>query len=305
MTFPHEHHYLLEDERILKNARKSSWVLLLTAAMMFTEITAGYLTHSMALLADGWHMASHSAAMVISILAYKLGRSPRLNESLSFGAGKFIPLGGYSSALILAMISFLMAEESVRRLFSPESIHFNEAIGIAALGLCVNLLSARILEGGNHHHGDHEDHDHDHDHGHHHDHNLRSAYVHVLADALTSVLAIVALSVGKFLGLGWMDPVMGIVGSLVILKWAYELCRDTGSELLDVHSKKVPPKNVRHQLEKLGVQVLDIHTWRIAPNAVACEVVLGTKELRGGDYYRELLLHHFHFQHLVVEERRT
>ena len=304
MTFPHEHHYLLEDEKILTNARRSGWVLLLTAIMMFTEVTAGYVTHSMALLADGWHMASHSAAMLISLLAYRLGRSPRLNQSLSFGAGKFIPLGGYSSALILAMISVLMAEESVRRLFSPQSIHFNEAIAIAGLGLCVNLLSAWILEGGgHHHHDDHEEHGHEHHLEHHHDHNLRSAYVHVLADALTSVLAIIALSVGKFFGLGWMDPVMGIVGSIVILKWAYDLCRDTGSELLDVHSKQIPPSRVRTQLERSGVQVLDLHTWRVAPNAVACELVVGASEFRGGDYYRQMLDEHFHFEHLIIEER--
>src|SRR6185437_1669701 len=131
------------------------------------------------------------------------------------------------------------------------------------------------------HHHDH-DHDHGHDHGHHHDHNLRSAYVHVLADALTSVLAIVALTVGKYLGWNWMDPVMGIVGSAVILRWAYLLCRDTGAELLDIHSKQIPPHRVRSALEGKGVQVLDLHTWRIAPNAIACEVVVGTPQFRGG-----------------------
>lgn len=300
MSFPHEHHYLIEDEQILTNARKSGWVLTLTAAMMIVEIIAGYFTHSMALLADGWHMASHAGAMLISILAYKLGRSTRLNKHLSFGAGKFIPLGGYTSALILAMIAVLMATESIQRIFQPQSIQFNEAIGIAVLGLLVNLLSAWILESGDHQHQDDE-----HEHGdHHHDHNLRSAYIHVLADALTSVLAIFALIVGKFYGLTWIDPAMGIVGSLVILKWAYNLCRDTASELLDVHSKKIPPDHIRVLLKKKGIEVLDVHTWRIAPSAVACELVVGTSELRGGDYYRQLIGEHFQFKHLIVEERQ-
>ncbi len=311
MAFPVEHHYLLQDEQILKNAQKSRRVLLLTAVMMVVEIAAGSITHSMALLADGWHMASHSAAMLISLIAYRLGRSERINQQLSFGAGKIIPLGGYSSALILAMISFLMAWESVQRLFTPQAIEFNEAIGIAVLGLIVNLVSAWMLEGGgghDHGHGhDHShdsDHAHDHDHEHHHDHNLRSAYIHVLADALTSVLAIAALLVGKYFGWNWMDPIMGIVGSIVILKWASTLCLDTGSELLDVHSRKIPPTEVRSELEKLGVKVLDLHTWRIAPNAIACEVVIGTSELRGGDFYREKVLNRFLFKHLVIEERQ-
>lgn len=302
MTFPHEHHYLLEDEQILANAKKSGWVLALTGVMMGIEIISGYLTHSMALLADGWHMASHSCAMLISLFAYRLGRSTHLSKRLSFGAGKFIPLGGYTSALILAMIAVLMSVESVQRLLSPQAIQFNEAIGIAALGLCVNLVSAWILEGGAHHHDQGND-DHDHHHNHHHDHNLRSAYVHVLADALTSILAIIALFVGKFYGLNWMDPIMGIVGSLVILKWAYDLCRNTASELLDVHSTQAPPHRIRALLEKEGISVLDVHTWRIAPSAVACELVVGTSNLRGGDFYRRIIFTKFDFRHLVIEER--
>ena len=308
LTFPHEHHYLLEDREIVANARKSTRVFALTAFMMVVEIVAGYFTHSMALLADGWHMASHAAAMVIALIAYRLGQSRRISESLSFGAGKLIPLGGFSSALILAMISVLMATESIARLFSPQVIHFNEAIGIAVLGLGVNLASAWILEGGLHHHEEEHEHDHDeeedhHHHDHSHDHNLRSAYVHVLADALTSIFAIIALSAGKFFGLGWMDPVMGIVSSLVILKWAYALCRDTGSELLDVHSRRLPPERVRKILEGRGIEVLDLHTWRVAPNAIACELVVLSSELRGGDFYRELVKEHFEFGHLIVEER--
>jgi cation diffusion facilitator family transporter len=205
--------------------------------------------------------------------------------------------------LILAMISVLMAEESIRRLLRPEAIQFNEAIGIAAIGLAVNLLSAWLLEAGDHGHAHEAEEGHDHPHEHHHDHNLRSAYLHVLADALTSVLAIVALGFGKFYGLGWMDPVMGIVGSLVILRWAYGLCRDTGYELLDVHSKQVPPEEIRRVLQPHGIETLDIHTWRIAPNAIAGELVVETAALRGADYYRELLRGQVEVHHLIIEER--
>lgn len=310
MSFPHDHHYLSQDERILENARRSGWVLSLTAFMMVIEIIGGYLTRSMALFADGWHMASHAGAMLISLLAYRLGRSRAVSQQLSFGAGKFIPLGGYSSALILAIISVLMAAESVQRLFRPETIQFNEAIAVASAGLVVNLLSAWILDAGENHPHQHEhpwgaEADEDHDPQYHdpHDPNLRSAYIHVLADALTSILAIVALTFGKFYGFWWMDPAMGIIGSVVILRWASGLCRDTASELLDVHSRQAPPESLKRVLVQAGIEVLDVHSWRIAPGVVACELVVAVRELRGGDFYRSVLQERFPIEHLTIEER--
>ncbi len=302
-SYPHQ--YLLEDNSLIINEKKSTWVLIITAVTMITEITAGSLDHSMALLADGWHMASHTAAMVISLIAYRLSRSSKFNLNLSFGTGKLIPLGGYTSALVLTMISFLMAVDSIDRFFHPEQIQFNEAIAIAALGFCVNLLSAWILRDHHDHSAHHHAHKHEHEHEHEtHDYNLHSAYVHVLADALTSVLAIIALTLGKYFGWTWMDPLMGIVGSLVILKWAYGLCRDTGFELLDVHSKKIPPHRVRSEIESTGARVLDVHTWRVAPNAVACEVVVTASKLMGTDFYRKRLTNRFDLKHLVIEERQ-
>ena len=231
--FRHSHDFMHDFSRA---ERRTRVVIAITFAMMLLEITAGIISHSMALLADGWHMSTHAIAFVIAALAYHFTRRHASDARFSFGTGKIGVLGGFSSAIVLAIIALAMAGESVHRLFSPLTIHFNEAIGIATLGLCVNLVSAFLLKDDPHHHHHHHAHDGTSEAGrtHHRDLNLRAAYVHVLADAFTSVLAISALVSGKFFGWAWLDPVVGIVGSGVVFSWAYMLLRDTGVILLDV-----------------------------------------------------------------------
>lgn len=298
----HDHNYLMQDERILENSRRTLWVCLLTAVMMIVEIVYGYVTGSMALLADGWHMASHAAALGISYGAYWLARSERLTNKFSFGTGKLIPLGGYSSALVLAMVAVLMIVESVQRFLNPGKIHYDEALLVAVIGLIVNVVSVFLLrDNHDHHHHDHG-HDHDDDHHHSHDHNMRGAYLHVLADALTSVLAIVALFLGRQYQIVWLDALIGCLGAVVILKWAFDLCRATGFELLDGHALSHEIKHIERRLTELGAVVLDLHIWRIAPNAHASELIIGTKILRGGQFYRDALSSIEEIKHLVVEE---
>lgn len=296
----HSHNFIEKDDHISRNARRTLLVVLLTAAMMVVEILSGYLTGSMALLADGWHMASHATALGISVITYKLARSQRLQEQFSFGAGKFIPLGGYTSSIVLALMAFFMIFESVRRLIYPEAIYFDQAIVVAIIGLVINLISALILKEDHHHDHSHGNHGHDHEHSH--DHNLKAAYFHVLADALTSVLAIAALLFGKYYNSIWMDPVIGVLGSLVILKWAYGLTKETGWELLDGHAKIFDRKEVIENLEQKNCEVRDLHIWRIAPSAYACELVVVSSALQGSQFYKEFLFHEYGFSHIVVEE---
>lgn len=224
----HSHNYAL-DSSVAE--RRTRLVIGITALMMVVEIAAGMSFNSMALLADGWHTSTHVAAFLITALAYYFCRRHCADPRYSFGTGKMGVLGGFASAVVLSLIALLMAGESVHRFFVPVPIHFNQAIGVAVIGLVVNLVCALLLKGEHHHdHG----HGHSHAHNHHqHDLNLRAAYVHVLADALTSVTAIIALTAGKFLGWSWLDPAMGIVGSAVVSVWAYGLVRDTSGILLD------------------------------------------------------------------------
>ncbi|MCB0362422.1 MAG: CDF family Co(II)/Ni(II) efflux transporter DmeF [Bdellovibrionales bacterium] len=292
----HDHNYLLDDEIIAHNEKRTFFVVILTSVMMVIEIIAGHMTSSMALLADGWHMASHAGALTISLVAYKLAKSGRLNQKFSFGAGKFIPLGGYTSAIALALIAILMGFASGERLFSPVPIKFNEAILVAVVGLIVNIICALLLTDKHHHH--------EHSHSSHtHDHNLKSAYVHVVADALTSVFAIIALTLGKYYQAVWLDPVMGIVGACVILRWAYLLCKETAWELLGGHAKSIDQNQIRELIESHGAEVSDLHIWRVAPNAHACELVIFSSKKKGTDHYRNLIDGEFKFSHLIVEER--
>src|SRR5579859_2106200 len=250
-------------------------------------------------------MASHATALGIALLAYRLARHPSLNRRFTFGAGKLIPLGGYTSAVVLAMIAFLMAFESVQRLFHPVAVQFDQAIGVACAGLIVNVVSALLLsEDHSHEENGHPDHDHGHFHsdGHVHDLNLRSAFIHVVADAFTSVLAITALVSGKLLHQPRLDAMMGIIGAGVILSWAYQLVRQTGWELLDGHSKRVDLEGLRSAVEKDGARLLDLHVWRIAPKAVACELVVAAHHPKGSRHYRDLLNKEFNIQHSIIEE---
>ncbi len=298
----HSHDFVADDSHLAGNERKTLLVVIITATMMVLEIIVGYMSSSMALFADGWHMASHATALFIAFMAYRLARSSDASNRFSFGAGKFIPLGGYTSAVILGMIALLMFLESGRRLLSPIPIEFNEAIAVAAIGLLVNIVSAVILGTEHHDHGS-PDYDHDHHHDHHHDHNLRSAYVHVLADAVTSVLAIGALVVGKIYTIYWLDALVGMVGSIVILNWGFTLARNTAWELLDGHAKSIDREKLKDLIETNDLIVADLHVWRIAPKAMACEIIVMTKSRRGSDYYRKLIPEHYNVRHLIVEER--
>lgn len=276
-SFAHDHHFLgaAHDE----NARRTLWVVLLTAAMMLVEIVAGYTTGSMALLADGFHMATHAGALGVAALAYAYAKRHAANRAFSFGTGKVGDLAGFASALVLGLVALGISVESVRRLFEPTVVAFGEATVIAVMGLLVNIVSAMLLGGGHDHGHDHHGHEHHHGHDHGHDNNLRSAYMHVLADALTSVLAIAALLAGRFLGWTFMDPIMGIVGGVVIARWSWTLMRDTAAVLLDTTDNHVA-EEVRDLLEQPGdARLADLHVWRVGPQAHAAIVSVLTDTL--------------------------
>ena len=275
--------------------RRTRIVMGITAAMMVVEIVAGLMSHSMALLADGWHMSTHVLAFLITAVAYYVARTQAGNARFSFGTGKMGVLGGFTSAIVLAIVAFLMAAESVHRLFAPLEIHFNEAIGIACLGLLVNLSCAVLLADRHHEHDGGSAHDHDL--------NLRAAYMHVLADAFTSVLAITALTGGKFFGWAWLDPVVGIVGSAVVFSWAYNLLRDTSGILLDrTPASSDLPDGIRKAIESDGDSVVtDLHVWQVGAGKFAAIVSLVAHEPKSCESYRERLREHEELVHVTVE----
>lgn len=294
-------HLQHDNAKIRSNEKRTFWVVILTSITMVIEIAAGYITGSMALLADGWHMASHAAALTLTLVIYRLARSPKLQRNLSFGSGKLMPLGGYTSALGLGLVAIFMAWESVARFFAPVGINFDEALGVAIFGLIINIASAFLL--GHDHSHDNDDHDHDHHHSHGEDHNHQGALVHVIADALTSVAAIIALVVGKYQGYIWLDPLMGIVGSILILKWAYKLLKETAWELLDGHAKKIDVDNLRRDLQVEQAEVIDLHVWRIGPSGVSVQVIIKSQQRRGNEYYKEIVRNRIPGAHIVIEER--
>ena len=261
----HEHDFL--GDAHARNERRTRWVVLLSAVMMVAEISVGTITGSMALVADGWHMATHTLALGVSALAYWLARRWAGDPRYSFGTGKIGSLAGFASALALAAVALGIMWESGERFLAPRNVDYREAMVVAVLGLVVNLVSAWLLGHGH----DHHEHGHDHDHHHHHhDHNLRSAYLHVLADALTSVLAIAALAAGWWLGWRWLDPAVGIVGALVILVWSRGLIADTAAVLLD----RVPDQALCDRLQAAikgsgDVQIHDFHLWQVGPGRYA------------------------------------
>ncbi|ELR97169.1 CDF family Co(II)/Ni(II) efflux transporter DmeF [Gloeocapsa sp. PCC 73106] len=284
----HSHDFAVVREQAEKNTRI---VIILTAATMVIEIIAGLVFGSMALLADGWHMATHVAAFGITLFAYRYARNNANNPQYTFGTGKVSVLGGFASAIALAVIALIMGVESLMRLFESQSIRFNEAIAVAVLGLIINLISANLLQ---------EDHDHDHHHGH--DHNLQAAYVHVLADALTSILAIVALCGGKFLGWIWLDAIMGIVGAIVIAKWSYNLIQDTGSVLLDGTVDKQIQLAILTAIEgDRDNRVVDLHIWYLSPDHLAATISLVTHYPQPPDYYKNLLKSIPNLAHILIE----
>lgn len=303
----HHHNYVSENPTLKQNERKTLWVVWISLIMMAVEITAGYLTGSMALLADGWHMASHVGALGIAYFAYRFAGSTEWKDHFSFGAGKFIPLGGYTSAVVLLGVAIIMAVESFFKLLEPQNIRFNEAIAVAVIGLIINLICAWILKEGTHPHHEEEEDEHEIEHSHtvvgHIDTNMRGAYFHVLADALTSILAIGALVFGKYLNFSSLDPLMGLISSVIILKWAVSLCKDTAWELLDGHPAHFKPGDIKAVLEKEGGSVMDLHVWTIAPRTYACELVIQSNPLKGAEFYRKKLEQAYRFDHIVIEER--
>lgn len=275
-TWRHEHVFLgaRHDDR-----ERRTWLVVgLTAAMMAIEIVGGMVFGSMALLADGWHMSTHAGALAIAALAYRYARTHARDPRFAFGTGKFGDLAGFTSAIVLALVAAMIGYESVTRLLDPVAIRFDEAIAIAVGGLGVNLLSAWLLG----HHGDH-DHGHRHDDDHHHhadhdDHNAHAAYWHVMADAMTSVLAIVGLLAGRLCGWTWLDPVMGVIGSLVIAHWSWRLIRDAGAVLLDAAPDPRFAAAIRERIEIDGDRIADLHVWRVGPghHAAILSVVADT-----------------------------
>ena len=303
--FTHSHQFNHVDAKAERNTRR---VVYITAAMMVVEIVGGYWLNSMALLADGWHMSSHALAMGLSVMAYALARRYAKDGRFAFGTWKIEILGGYSSAMLLAVVAALMMIQSLGRLFVPATIHYDEAIPIAVLGLGVNLLCAWLLKGEHghqhgHHHGHDHGHAHDHAHGHHHDVNLRAAYLHVIADAATSVLAIVALVGGKLYGAAWLDPAMGIVGSILVARWAFGLLRESGKILLDAEMDQPVVEEIRDVVrgQFATAAVSDLHVWRVGRNSYAC--ILGlvtTMPISAEDVRRQLAIHE-ELVHVTVE----
>lgn len=316
----HDHVFLgAQHER---NERRTWFVVAITLVMMAGEILAGSLFGSMALLADGWHMGTHAAALGIAGLAYLFARRYARHPQFTFGTGKFGELAAFSSAIILLLIAVQVAYESAIRLINPVPIAYGEAVAVAVLGLVVNLASAWLLGGAHdhhhgpshghdhghghaHHHDDHghhhDDHHHHHHHGHHHDNNLRAAYIHVLADAATSVLAIAALLVGMSTGWSWADAAVGLIGSFVIASWAYGLIRDAGAVLLDVNADQRLEATIRARLESGGDRVTDLHLWQVGPGHRAVVVSLVSSHPLAPASYKQRLRDLTSLSHITVE----
>ncbi len=291
-----------------KGENKTLIVIIITLSMMLVEISSGFLFGSMALLADGIHMASHSVALIINVMAYIYARRKANDSSFNFGTGKINALGGFTGAILLTGFSLMMVWESISHWINPTSINFNQAIFVAVVGLLVNGFCAVILneESHSHSHGSHshEHHNHSHSHDSHsgEDHNLKSAYLHVLADALTSVLAIVALVCAKFIGTVWMDPLMGILGGILVARWSLSLIKSTSSVLLD---KKLPDNMEQKALDSLrkngNMQVRDIHLWSIGPGINSLILAVSDPNPKQPQYYKDLLPKELNVAHATVE----
>ncbi|WGF88714.1 CDF family Co(II)/Ni(II) efflux transporter DmeF [Marinivivus vitaminiproducens] len=303
----HDHVFLGEDHR--RNERRTLIVVAITAAMMVAEIVAGTLFGSMALLADGWHMATHAGTLAISVIAYRYARHKADDPRFTFGTGKIGDLAGYTSAVMLGLVALLIAWESFGRMIDPVPIRFTDAAAVAVLGLAVNLACAWILrDEHDHHHGHGHDHHHDHASGHHHharDNNLRAAYLHVLADALTSVAAILGLLAGAFFGWVWMDPLVGVLGAIVIARWSYGLMRDAGAVLTDRLPDRGLAASIRERLEAgSGDRVYDLHLWRVGPGHAAAVIGIVSDRPQAPEHYKEKLAALPGLSHVTVEVER-
>ena len=296
----HDHVFDAGSAAAERGTRAVVWI---TAVMMVIEIWAGWWFNSMALLADGWHMSSHAVAIGLSALAYTAARRYARDQRFSFGTWKIEVLGGYTSAVFLLGVAALMSFASVERIFAPQAIQFPEAIAVAGVGLLVNVACAVILGRAGHH--DHDQHDHGHHDPHHHDLNLRSAYLHVIADAATSVLAIVALAGGMLFGWNWLDPVMGIVGAILVARWAWGLLRDTGRVLLDREMDHGVVEEVKDAVARSGdadTRIADLHLWRVGKARYACILSLVTHDpALTPERVKTWLARHGELAHVTVE----
>jgi cation diffusion facilitator family transporter len=294
----HEHVYLGRTHA--DSQRRTRIVIGVTAAMMIAEIVCGAVFRSMALMADGWHMATHVGALSLTAFAYSYAHRHARDPRFSFGTGKLGDLAGFASAVVLGLIALWIGFESCVRLARPVAIEFDGAIAVAALGLAVNVVSAVVLGGGR------DAHEHAHEHGDHHEHvhrdnNLRSAYLHVLADALTSVLAIVGLAAGKLAGWSWMDAVVGIVGAAMIARWALSLIRDSALVLLDVVPSRDLVEAIRARLEIDGDVLGDLHLWRVGPGHAAAIVSVVSDRPQPPSFYKGKLADLADLSHVTVE----
>lgn len=300
-THQSQHDHIFGQDKVRPGEHRTLWVIFITATMMVVEITTGLAYGSMALLADGLHMGSHTAALSITTIAYIYTRRCATDSRFCFGTGKVNAFAGYTSAVLLALFALLMAWESVNRLFNPVDIAFDQAIVVAVLGLIVNGASM-IMLGGHHHDHDHRHID-SHHHGHGHtDHNLRAAYLHVLADALTSLLAIFALLAGKFMGLNWMDPAMGIVGAILVARWSLGLIRDTSGILLDHQAPGAMMEQTRAAIENIDDnRITDLHIWSIGPGIYSATIAVVSDTPKQPEYYKSLIPQNLGIVHTVVE----
>ena len=298
IQWDHSHDFGVDNKHRKNKVKIVFW---LTTIIMVLEIGAGTWSGSMALLADGWHMGTHSAAFLITIFAYSYAKKHANNKNFSFGTGKVNYLGGFASAIALAIVALMMALESVQRLIEPQTIFFNEAIIVAIIGLIVNIASVFVLHDDHHHHGE------EHEHHHHYDHNMKAAYFHVLADTLTSLLAIVALLTGKYFGWIWMDAVMGIVGAAVISRWSYGLIKESSNVLLDktvsFASFEKIAKNIK---EENDATINDIHIWKIGTSHHAAILSIITEEPLEPNVYKQILNQHLpRLSHISIEVNKA
>lgn len=282
----HGHYYASGHEE--ESEKRTLIVVVITSVMMVVEVACGIIYNSMALLADGWHMFTHAGALGIAVLAYYFSRREAKNKNFTFGTGKINALGGFSSAVILAIVAILVAWDSAARLYNPKPINYSDAIIVAVIGLFVNVVSAKILE------VQHEEH--------HHDHNLKAAYIHVITDALTSVFAIFALLAGKYWDWAWLDPLMGILGGIIIFIWSWGLIRKTSIVLVDYVENHDLENHLRQAIEKdSDNKVTDLHLWQVSSGKVSAIISLVTDYPKQPQYYKDLLKDFHNVVHITVE----
>lgn len=307
----------LKPPEVNRHGERRTWIVIaITATMMLAELIVGKLTNSLALTADGWHMGTHVGALGLTAVAYWYARTRAGEARFAFGTGKIYALAGYTSAGLLAAVALLMGAEAVQRLIHPEAIDFADALPVAIIGLVVNLVSAKLLALGGHtgdgHGHSHEGHDHGHSHeghDHHrgHDHNLRAAYLHVVADAVTSLLAIFSLLLGRLLDWGWLDPVVALVGSAVILQWGVGLLRECAHQLIDFGQADELREKIRAALAEAaaGTKVHDLHVWRVGPSTLVCMATVSAPNRELLLQYKQAVLRVAPIDHLTVEIREA